>query len=115
MSSMTKRFFVIKGRRCITPHYILPWQDQDKMGRITTMTNITQMVENLNVLALPGRNCFDKPSINKSVDSDRFVVERSKPIAILIDESSPQPTPRFGVHFDFGKYLGSLIGTYIEN
>jgi hypothetical protein len=89
-------------------------KNQEKMGGITTVGDITEVVKNLNVLPPTERNGFNEPSIHKAVDIDCLVSKTGKSMSTIIDASSPQPAPSF-VEINVSENLGGLIGADIGN
>ena len=115
MPSSAESFSEVERRGSIASHDISSGKSQDKMSGITTIASIAKVVEDRDMSSSSTGDRINKPSIDKPVDINSFMVERSISIPIPISSTSPQPTTSNIVESNMREDLSGLIGTDISN
>lgn len=94
----------------ITSQDVVPVRSQSKVHGITTGSDVTDMVQNRDILALPIGDRTNEPGIHKSVDTiGNFI--NSNPTIPMSKTSSPNPASSFYINSNFPKNSTDSFGS----
>lgn len=115
MTILAFRFREVQSRRCRSSHDILPRTNKSQVPGIATSPNIAQMVKNINIFALAGRNGTNKPCVEKPMSIKSFMMMAYITIARGIKSTGPQPTSTFFIKIYSLKNLSRFSRRYVVN